>query len=1108
MKQPLQFLITTLTLLFFIPAKKLTATLNTLLPMTNNSKSTAREKSKQRITNLRTKCRLKIRAFRLARRKTRKVVVLHTSTSNPSKLFIDFNIEGNTVQGQIDTGAEVSLIPWEIFRTLPNKDSYTDHGAPVILLDHNKRPIQQRIPPKLIPITVGDKTYHHEFYISNIRDNTSCLLGMDIINKMKLNINHHEEGVKITLGTKEIPSTKVNEGPGTLQSIEAVTIDPGEEKEVKCTTTSNIADGMYLLQQNDDSPIQLTDNMKDIKHDAALVTVRNINSVPLTVSPNTPLATIMSANEEKSINNVSHPLNTHLPTLSEIPGTEPASLPFPGHEKKYSLKETLEQSKTFPKELIDPFVTFVEKETPDLISKSEYDIGLAKIDEEMEIELTTDQPITSKPYVLDNIRSQQLTKAMEELVRQGIFKKGHSPYSSSLFMVTKAKDSQGIERLRVVADYRKLNAKTKRLNFPMPNIQMTLQSLVGFDFYSSVDLSSAFLSLKMSEEASKRAAVSTSDCVYLPTRCFFGLANSPTFFAKVIREVLGDLECIRYYQDDILIVTRGSAEQHLKDIQTVFRRLAKYGMKINGKGSYYQTSLPFLGKIVDRFGCRPLPKHVEALQNHPRPTNRKEVMRFNGICNWLCPFIPNYSKLMKPLNELLSIKDFNWTDEHEASFQTLKDSITQSSFLFHVDQDEPLYLASDISDSDWAALLYQVKSYDRSDIPMLQKQSELMREFPSSTIKTQHPCIPKEGRGVPPPQKMYGQSSDSETSDIEEDPEKLKRQKTANHPRAHLTPSPSLTELLGETDKVHLVRAIGFFSGVFKGPQARYSTLEKETTAVLMAIDHFKYFLRNSKHTYILSDSQAMIWLTRFRNAGLHKLERMITKLYSYSFKIIVCHLRGLSNIADKFTRVHVYPKVPTIRPCEAKKSIVVETPFPVGSIVTPDEIIQKLEQTPDIVQIPPRVQRPRQKCTNDNLLQHDLPVDSDMEGLISDVNKHIDINATTTFSLTKDLHTLLDPSNIIKEQRKHQETNEIIEKLLQNDEGTQERFLLDKGVLKKRSKSDTTNIDEAKIVIPPVLEGTVLAFLHLNNHCGGSRLAHKESQGKGKYVRFRMCTL
>jgi hypothetical protein len=53
--------------------------------------------------------------------------------------------------------------------------------------------------------------------------------------------------------------------------------------------------------------------------------------------------------------------------------------------------------------------------------------------------------------------------------------------------------------------------------------------------------------------------------------------------------------------------------------------------------------------------------------------NASEIRNFLGLAGYYCRFIKDFSKLAKPMTRLLEKKkDFDWTEECQASFEELK----------------------------------------------------------------------------------------------------------------------------------------------------------------------------------------------------------------------------------------------------------------------------------------------------------------------------------------------------------------------------------------------------------------------------------------------------
>ena len=65
-----------------------------------------------------------------------------------------------------------------------------------------------------------------------------------------------------------------------------------------------------------------------------------------------------------------------------------------------------------------------------------------------------------------------------------------------------------------------------------------------------------------------------------------GLSNSPDVFQEKMGDLFADLENVRAYIDDLLVLTKGSWEDHLAKLNEVLTRLTKAGLKVNIKNPF------------------------------------------------------------------------------------------------------------------------------------------------------------------------------------------------------------------------------------------------------------------------------------------------------------------------------------------------------------------------------------------------------------------------------------------------------------------------------------------------------------------------------------------
>ena len=99
------------------------------------------------------------------------------------------------------------------------------------------------------------------------------------------------------------------------------------------------------------------------------------------------------------------------------------------------------------------------------------------------------------------------------------------------------------------------------------------------------------------------------------------------------------------------------------------------------------------------------------IRDWPVPTTVKQVQGFLGFGNFYRRFIRHFSKIAKPLNELLK-KDrtFEWTQECQKSFDELKKHFTEEPILTMPNHTKPFQIECDASKYATGAVLTQLDS--------------------------------------------------------------------------------------------------------------------------------------------------------------------------------------------------------------------------------------------------------------------------------------------------------------------------------------------------------------------------------------------------------------
>jgi hypothetical protein len=105
-----------------------------------------------------------------------------------------------------------------------------------------------------------------------------------------------------------------------------------------------------------------------------------------------------------------------------------------------------------------------------------------------------------------------------------------------------------------------------------------------------------------------------------------GFARSADIFQAEMGNIMATLEYVRAYIDDLLVITKGSLDDHLDKLKQVFIQLCNAGLKVNAtKSIFCAQETEYLGYILTRGGIKPQPKQVQAILVLNLPNNVKEL---------------------------------------------------------------------------------------------------------------------------------------------------------------------------------------------------------------------------------------------------------------------------------------------------------------------------------------------------------------------------------------------------------------------------------------------------------------------------------------------------
>jgi hypothetical protein len=102
------------------------------------------------------------------------------------------------------------------------------------------------------------------------------------------------------------------------------------------------------------------------------------------------------------------------------------------------------------------------------------------------------------------------------------------------------------------------------------------------------------------------------------------------------------------------------------------------------------------------------PSKVKDILNWNPPRTVHQVRSFLGMAGYYCRFIPDFSRISKPITELLKTQvKFVWSPECDKAFHTLKKFLTTAPILAQPDIEKPFDVYCDASGTGIGCVLMQ-----------------------------------------------------------------------------------------------------------------------------------------------------------------------------------------------------------------------------------------------------------------------------------------------------------------------------------------------------------------------------------------------------------------
>ncbi|GJW60589.1 putative reverse transcriptase domain-containing protein [Tanacetum coccineum] len=159
----------------------------------------------------------------------------------------------------------------------------------------------------------------------------------------------------------------------------------------------------------------------------------------------------------------------------------------------------------------------------------------------------------------------------------------------------------------------------------------------------------------------------------------------------------------------LILLLRKPQEEHVEHLRLVLGLLKKEKLYAKfSKCEFWLREVQFLGHVINGNGIHVDPSKIEVVKNWKAPRTSTEVRSFLGLAGYYRRFIENFSKIAKSLTILTQkCKTFDWGEEQELAFQTLKDKLCNAPVLALPDGPEDFVVYCDASGIGLGCVLMQ-----------------------------------------------------------------------------------------------------------------------------------------------------------------------------------------------------------------------------------------------------------------------------------------------------------------------------------------------------------------------------------------------------------------
>ena len=270
--------------------------------------------------------------------------------------------------------------------------------------------------------------------------------------------------------------------------------------------------------------------------------------------------------------------------------------------------------------------------------------------------------------------------------------------------------SRTITGWRICIDYRKLNKATRKDHFPLLFMDQMLDRLAGHEYYYFLDGYSDNNQISIAPEDQEKTTFTCPYGTFAFRRMPLRLCNAPGTFQCYMMAIFSDMveKTIEVFMDDFSVFG-DSFDNCLENLRSVLIRCEETNLVLNWEKCHFMVQEGIvLEHWISARGIEVDKAKIEAIEKLPPPLSVKGIRSFLGHARFYRHFIKDFSRIAKPLSNLLvQGTPFEFDEQCVQAFSVLKDKLVSTPIVVAPDWDLPFQLMCDASDYAIGAVLGQ-----------------------------------------------------------------------------------------------------------------------------------------------------------------------------------------------------------------------------------------------------------------------------------------------------------------------------------------------------------------------------------------------------------------